>query len=54
MRREDLDKQWKDFVAEITELCNKNCRVIVQLDQTLVDLKNTVNPYGLPYGYSDR
>lgn len=49
-----LDKRWKDFVVEIVELCTKNCRVIAQLEQTLVNLKNDFNPHGLPYGYGNK
>ena len=54
MNRADLDKQWEDFVVETTKLWDKHCQVIAQLERTLEDLRSTINPYNLPYGYSDR
>ena len=48
-----MDKRWADFVAEITEWCNKFNQVHLQLQDTLEKLKSAVNPYNLPYGYGD-
>lgn len=49
-----MDKRWADFKIEIMEMYDKFEQVHLQLQRTLVKLKNDANPYGLPYGYGDK